>query len=142
MRRLLRETFPWIVVVDCWSHQVNLVVGDFFKQKDSFVSVMDDALKVIKFFNNHGKALGILKEQQQSTLGKVFALFLPVLTRWTSHYLSACRLLEVEQQIRMICLTKRHELVLSGGAKREEKEKAESIMKIIEQPDFWKDLKR
>ncbi|KAK7684286.1 hypothetical protein QCA50_012610 [Cerrena zonata] len=28
MRRLLREHLGWIITVDCWSHQINLIVGD------------------------------------------------------------------------------------------------------------------
>jgi len=39
---------------------VNLIVGDIFKVKGAFIEIIDEALEVIKWFNNHSHALGIL----------------------------------------------------------------------------------
>ncbi|KIK74275.1 hypothetical protein PAXRUDRAFT_836014 [Paxillus rubicundulus Ve08.2h10] len=52
MRRLLVCKMPHIIVIDCWSHQVNLIVGDIFKIKGIFAKIIDDALEVVKWFNN------------------------------------------------------------------------------------------
>ena len=29
MRRLLQVLFVWLIIILCWVHQINLVVGDF-----------------------------------------------------------------------------------------------------------------
>lgn len=143
MRRLLRAKYPWIVTLDCKYKQINLVVGDYFKLKTRFINVVNNALEVVKWFNSHSRALGILKDKQRTKLPKVLALILPVLTRWTSHYLSVRRLLELEYFFRLLVLDQesRAVLILCAGAKAEQKRKAEEIMKIIEDSGFWSDLK-
>ena len=76
--------------------QINLIVGDIFKLKGFFIAIIDDALEVVKWFNSHSQALGLLQSVQLHKLGKILALILPVLTRWTSHYLSVRRLIDLE----------------------------------------------
>ncbi|KIM64232.1 hypothetical protein SCLCIDRAFT_37040, partial [Scleroderma citrinum Foug A] len=88
MRRLLDQKLPHLIAVDCWAHQVNLVVGDIFKIKGSFIETIDNALEVVKWFNNHSRALGILRDIQCQLHEQPHSLILPVLTRWTSHFLS------------------------------------------------------
>ncbi|KAF8890190.1 hypothetical protein BD779DRAFT_1438833, partial [Infundibulicybe gibba] len=123
--------------------QINLVVGDYFKLKTRFVKVVDDALEVVKWFNNHSRALGILKEAQRAQSQKVLGLVLPVITRWTSHYLSTRRLLELEYIFRLLALdrSQRAALLLCAGTKADAKQKAEEIFTIIDRSDFWNDLK-
>ncbi|KAH7922722.1 hypothetical protein BV22DRAFT_1106461 [Leucogyrophana mollusca] len=60
MRKELTKAMPWIITTDCWAHQLNLVVGDYFKLKLSFLETAEKANTVIKWFNNHSRALGIL----------------------------------------------------------------------------------
>jgi len=31
MRRLLSVQMPWLIVILCWAHQMNLIVGDYFR---------------------------------------------------------------------------------------------------------------
>ncbi|KAK7689437.1 hypothetical protein QCA50_007229 [Cerrena zonata] len=141
MRRLLRERLGWIITVDCWSHQINLIVGDYFKVKTGLIKVMDQALEVVKWFNNHGRPLGMLREAQKAHYGSILALILPALTRWTSHYLAVTRLLDLEEAIRILVLTSRARLVQAVGDKADAIRKAEEIMDILSQPHFWDCLK-
>lgn len=60
--------------------QINLIVGDIFKLKGFFIAIIDDALEVVKWFNSHSQALGLLQSVQLHKLGKILALILPVLT--------------------------------------------------------------
>jgi hypothetical protein len=47
------------------------------------------ALDVVKWFNNHSQALDKLQIEQIITYdSKSWSLILPVITRWTAHYLS------------------------------------------------------
>lgn len=158
MRRLLVKKFPWIVVLDCWAHQVraphfarnthgspqlqiNLVVGDMLKVKD-YSGLVSDALDVVKWFNNHSLALGMLRLVSMEKLGRELSLILPVITRWTSHYLSVRRLLQLENPIRHLLLDSREKLLLCAGKKREAKEKAAKVLDVLGDPQFWNNLRR
>ncbi|KAG1796201.1 hypothetical protein EV424DRAFT_1334062 [Suillus variegatus] len=85
---LLVQKIPQIIVDDCWVRQVNLVVSNIFKIQGLFSKIIDDALEVVKWFNNHSCALGILNAEQLKISLKVKSLVIPVLTCWTLHYLS------------------------------------------------------
>ncbi|KAG5633147.1 hypothetical protein H0H81_010507, partial [Sphagnurus paluster] len=77
MRRLLRRHFPWIMVLVCWAHQINLIVGDFLTFKCDLLLIIAQCLEVIKWFNNHGAALALLEEEMKITYQGVWALVLP-----------------------------------------------------------------
>ena len=36
MRQLLGAKYRWLIMLVCWAHQMNLVVGDFLKLKADF----------------------------------------------------------------------------------------------------------
>ncbi|KAG6917691.1 hypothetical protein DXG01_001461 [Tephrocybe rancida] len=113
-------------------YTINLIVGDIFKVKGVFVQCMEGAIEAIKWFNNHSRALGMLKDVQRQKIMKVLALILPVLTRWTSHYLAICRLLELEIVFKQLLLDSRAAVLLCAGKKREAKEKAAEVIGILE----------
>ncbi|EJD36610.1 hypothetical protein AURDEDRAFT_21737, partial [Auricularia subglabra TFB-10046 SS5] len=140
MRRLLVAKFKWMIVADCWAHQINLVVGDMTRARN-FKGVLQDALDVVKWFNSHSRALGMLKWVTAQKLGKELSLILPVLTRWTSHYLSVRRLLALELPFRQLLLDSRAELERCAGAKRDAIDKALEILSIVEDVQFWVTLK-
>ncbi|KAG6807852.1 hypothetical protein H0H92_006199 [Tricholoma furcatifolium] len=121
--------------------KINLIVGDIFKVKGAFVQCMEGAIEVIKWFNNHSRAHGMLNDVQRQKLLKVLALILPVLTRWTSHYLAIRRLLELEIAFKQLLLDSKPVILTCAGEKREAKEKAMEIMGILEGYNFWNLLK-
>ena len=104
---------------------------------------MDEAQEVVKWFNNHGRALGMLKEEQRANpdILQILALVLPVLTRWTSHYLCCRRLLELEKPIRCLVINQTATLLICAGEKADAIAKARTIIAIIERDSFWTDLK-
>ncbi|KAH6903798.1 hypothetical protein BKA70DRAFT_1103704, partial [Coprinopsis sp. MPI-PUGE-AT-0042] len=124
---------------------INLVVGDYFKIKSPLIHVVSEALEVVKWFNNHSRALGLLRAQQMESngLNHILSLILPVLTRWTSHYLSLSRLLRLQLYFMGLLLSssKREALVTAAGPKAEQRRKAEEVIGIIERPDFWISVK-
>ena len=61
MWRLLLELMPWLIIIVCWAHQINLIVGDYLGLKTDFLSCVPKALLVIKWMNNHSCALGIFR---------------------------------------------------------------------------------
>jgi hypothetical protein len=101
MRRLLRVHLPWIIVILCWVHQINLVVGDILWLKLPFLKAVKHAGKIIKWFNSHDVAHALLHaEEKFSYNSKCYALVLPVVTR---HYLSTMRLLKLKGAVKMCC---------------------------------------
>ncbi|KAI0308727.1 ribonuclease H-like domain-containing protein, partial [Amylostereum chailletii] len=131
MCSLLAKKWPWIVIVACWAHQVNLILGDYFKGNPALKATVSEALEVVKWFNNHGRALGILQEYEVTYIGKALCLILPVITRWTSYYLSVRRLLELENMIICAVCDREAELVASVGSKKALQDKAKKIMATL-----------
>ncbi|KAM6497447.1 hypothetical protein JOM56_007920 [Amanita muscaria] len=44
MRRLLLALMPWLIIVLCWAHQINLIVGDYLSLKLPFQDCVPKAL--------------------------------------------------------------------------------------------------
>ena len=143
MRRLLQAQFPWIIALLCWAHQINLVVGDFLGVQRAVVNDINSAVEVIKWFNNHGAALELLRQEQAlSFAGMSWALILPAFTRWTAHCQAVTRLLKVKNPMR-ICWTRFEErLITCAGNKADLKEKARQIRDTVKDDHFWDRLER
>jgi hypothetical protein len=137
MRRLLFCHMNWLIILLCWAHQMNLIVGDFLKLRIDCLQCVTQAVEVVKWFNNHSRALGLLRQEQVITYHKVLALILPVITRWTAHYLSSRRLLEVSTAIRACGLRHKETLLLCAGPKAEARAKATSVIAITQDNVFW-----
>jgi hypothetical protein len=137
MRRLLLVLMPWLIVILCWAHQINLIIGDYLSLKLPFQDCVPKALQVIKWMNNHSRALGLFRQEQLCTYQKFWALILPVITRWTAHYLSLRRLLTVEKTLRATWLKHSDAMIASAGTKSEDQAKAVAVQGIIDDSRFW-----
>ena len=138
MRRLLGAKYWWLITLLCWAHQINLVVGDFLNLKVDFRRIITRALDVVKWFNSHGQALDKLRIEQIITYdSKSWALILPVITRWTAHYLSLTRLLKVEAALTTCC--SRHKPLLLGLGKN--KTEAAEVLHTVADAGFWADVR-
>ena len=142
MRRLLHALMPWLIIILCWAHQINLIVGDYLALKLHLQDCVPKALVVIKWMNNHSRALGLFRQEQLCTYNKSLALILPVITRWTAHYLSLRRLLTVEKAMKATWLKYSEIMIASAGSKRDDKAKAITVQEIIESPQFWYHVKK
>ncbi|KAG2116714.1 uncharacterized protein F5147DRAFT_649153 [Suillus discolor] len=110
-RRLLREKFPHLVIPDCLAHQWNLIVGDLFKVKDDYGVYGDMAQELITWLRSKTHVLAILREIQMATIGKTLAVLRAVLTRWLSHYLAYCHLLELRTALELLVTKHEHNLI-------------------------------
>ncbi|KIK78181.1 hypothetical protein PAXRUDRAFT_164672, partial [Paxillus rubicundulus Ve08.2h10] len=70
MRKDLVKAQPWMISLDFWAHQCNLVMGDIFKAKVGLPTTIEQATKIIKGFNNHSHALSILHHEKIVTYQK------------------------------------------------------------------------
>jgi hypothetical protein len=141
-RRLLSEAYLWMIMLVCWAHQINLVVGDLLGVKHELVKVIEIALEIIRWLNSHGEPLGWLESEQKHTYGKSWSLFLPVITRWLAHYHAISRLLQIEEAVICFWLKKREAIIAKAGNTAEKRDRAERVLEPIGDPDFWKRLRR
>lgn len=141
MRRLLWTWLPWMVVLVCWAHQINLVVGDLLSLEYIWLDVVEQAIELVVWFNNHSQPLSWLRmEQIQTYHGQSWGLFLPVATRWLAHYLTISRLLKIETAVRSCHIKYGEQLIRSVGSKAEKKAKATRVLKPIGDESFWRRL--
>ena len=104
------------------------------------LDAVTNAAEIVKWFSSHSRVAGILSQEQLKLGEKMLALIRAVITRWTSHYLSATRLLVVSRALRTAVITRSEELELAAGSRSENKKKAREIFDIINDSQFWKNL--
>ena len=149
---------PWYLAADCWAHQVSilesclqtmltinkvsLMLGDFVKRNPSIKILIDEVVDVVKWFNNHSYALGVLNEEQQIMNKKTLALIVPVVTRWTAYYLSMDRLLAIWKPLQITAIRHESSLLESVGQKPQAKAKAKQVIDRIRDDTWWRRLTR
>ncbi|KAJ7748303.1 ribonuclease H-like domain-containing protein, partial [Mycena maculata] len=141
-RRLVREQLPWIATFECWVHQSSLITGNYLSIKAPWMKAAKQAIEVIKWFNNHGTALDLLRSVERTTLGRWLALILPVVTRWVSQYCALRCLKKLERAVRACVITYEERLLVCAGRKEEQMETAAYIVEICKDNDFWKNVDR
>ena len=144
-RRLAAEDplLAYLILLVCWAHQINLVFGDMLGIP--WVShTMRDAVEIVTWFNSHGVALELLREEQRISRPEAtpLALLRPVQTRWTSHFSSCNRLLKLREDIQTCASRRRRRLVESVGTNSDSIAKVEQILGKICNNNFWNDLER
>ena len=142
MRHLLPALMPWLIVLVCWAHQINLIVGDYLSLQIEFLACLPKAFSVIKWMNNHSRTLGLFRREQLQTYNKILALILPDVTRWTAHYLSLHRLLDIEIPIRACWMKYSREMIECAGPKADVQQKAREIQAVVEDSQFWTRVKK
>ena len=56
---LMGEAFLWIIILMCWAHQMNLIMGDLLGVKHKLIEVIKTALEIITWtFNTSRMAPG------------------------------------------------------------------------------------
>ncbi|KAJ7060274.1 hypothetical protein C8F01DRAFT_1084035 [Mycena amicta] len=140
----LHAKHPNLITTPCWAHQfkINLVVGECIKLKISCLKYLDPLLAIIKWFLNHSRALGLLKEAQKLTeqfkkTNRILTLILLVISRWIYHFLATRRMLVLSPAIRTLYLNDFDNLILCAGAKRDAQDTARKILTPINTGDFW-----
>jgi hypothetical protein len=116
------------------------MLGDYYKKNPKVVAIIDQAVEVIKWFNNHSFSLGKLSEEQIVTYKQAWALILPFISRWTFHFCSISWLLQVNKAM-MLMVTQHCEQFLEyvGGTERRV-ETAEQVMDHVCDNNWWKEL--
>src|SRR5882762_4389190 len=140
-KRLMSEVFCWMIIIVCWAHQMNLVVGDLLGVKHKLIKVIKTALEIITWFNGHSVPLAWLQDEQQLTYNKSWIIFLPIITRWLAHYHTYTRFLKSERAMYACWAQKADEIIMKAG-NTEKQERAQAVLEPIGDVEFWKKLQR
>ena len=139
-RIMMMNEHPHLIILDCWAHQIQLVLGDYIKANNSVAATIKDANSVVKWFCNHSWALGQFNAEQRASNNGTLAFIKAVITRWTAHYCSVSRLLELQPILRSLVIKKEAELIKSVGTVASLRESAKIIMRKIKDQTLWDNL--
>ena len=92
-----------IIFLPCFTHQINLCVGEIFKESTEFKTTIDRAIRLATYFgnSNHKFFIGRLRNQQYETYKKHIAISVPGETRWNSLYYMCVSLLKTQQALQV-----------------------------------------
>ncbi|GET54624.1 ribonuclease H-like domain-containing protein [Rhizophagus irregularis DAOM 181602=DAOM 197198] len=140
-RRRMRILKRSIIFLPCFAHQINLCVGEIFKESTEFKTTIDRAIRLATYFknSNHKFFIAHLKEQQYETYKKYIAIAVPGETRWNSVYYMCISLLKTQQALQILAINYKPPIVEThrqGGALTLPRE----IFEIIDSSTFWDQL--
>ncbi|KAF9037773.1 ribonuclease H-like domain-containing protein [Panaeolus papilionaceus] len=145
-RRLLREERPDLVTPDCYAHQINLIVGDYFKTNEvDFLRYATKANELITWIRSKTALIGLIKKYRESRNKQPLSVIWPVPTRWTAFFLAYRRLLELRPTLLDIFQDQRNdnpEIAALIPRDRAGREKAEAMIKLMDDALFWHALAR
>ena len=92
-----------IVFLPCFAHQINLCVGEIFKESTEFKVTVDHATKLATYFRNSNNKFFIaqLKELQYEIYEKHIIPIVSVETRWNSIYEMCLSLIKTQQALQV-----------------------------------------
>jgi len=70
----MRVEFPNKIFLPCMAHQLNLIVGEIFKESDNYQHTSTKAVKIVSYFHSSTYFTGLLKNEQKAIYGKTVAL--------------------------------------------------------------------
>ncbi|KAJ2977735.1 hypothetical protein NUW54_g11382 [Trametes sanguinea] len=140
-RAALVQEHPELVAPDCYAHQIELVVRNYFGTNAPMFSATKQADELIKWLRSRTYLLALLRDIQTSMpgfKGQPKTVIRGVVTRWTSHYLAYRRLLELQPALQLLAFDQR--LFDSGTA--ESHAKSREMVPVIQNGLFWHSLTR
>ncbi|TFK16929.1 hypothetical protein FA15DRAFT_571127, partial [Coprinopsis marcescibilis] len=146
-RRMFKNIYPHVIVLDCYAHQANLIVGDYFRaSNDYLIQLTGQACELITWLRSKTILLGLIRTAYaDSHKGRTKSVLRAVLTQWTSHFLAFDRLLELEGTLQLVILKDSMEKpddrkIVIGTT--EAKEKATKMIQLVKNTSFWIGLSR
>jgi len=83
------------------AHQMNLVVGDIFKESLQYRQVSKNAVRIVSYFHSSSYFMGLLRNEQNSCYGQTIALITPGETRWNNFYYCFHSILKTELALKV-----------------------------------------
>uniref|UniRef100_A0A0W0F2I9 HAT C-terminal dimerisation domain-containing protein n=1 Tax=Moniliophthora roreri TaxID=221103 RepID=A0A0W0F2I9_MONRR len=138
------KEFPEIIVVDCYAHQLNLVVGDYFKSDATCLQYVDTVTNLITWLRGKSMLKSLLQQAQDTANLPWLTIIHAVLTCWTSHYQAFRCLLQVCVPLESVILLEEarprdKKLIIIG---KEAKDRAKKMIENIQNPLMWHAITR
>ena len=73
-RRELRIEYSNKVFLPCMAHQINLVVGNIFKESLQYKQISKDAIRIVSYFHSSSYFARLLRNEQMSCYSQTIAL--------------------------------------------------------------------
>lgn len=141
----------YLFVPDCLAHQVcsnsiyalyflpgiqiNLLVSDLLKSNNRMLlDYVDQASELTSWLRSKSKLLAMLRNIRESTNQRGLTVIRPVLTRWSSHYHSLTRLVQLKDAICHLVSSQDKAVV---GTDLRSRQKSQEIISLVRSPDFW-----
>ncbi|SJK98740.1 uncharacterized protein ARMOST_02009 [Armillaria ostoyae] len=87
-RKLLARRLPHLITPDCYAHEINLIVRDYFKADQDFLLYSPLATELITWLRSKTFLLALIREAQLRKGASMVTVIRAVITRWTAHYLA------------------------------------------------------
>ncbi|GBC53195.2 ribonuclease H-like domain-containing protein [Rhizophagus irregularis DAOM 181602=DAOM 197198] len=100
-RKRLRLQYRDKIFLPCFAHQMNLCIGDIFKESSSLSDAAEGAISLITFFSRSKVWLGRLQNEQAAIYKVHIALVTSATTRWNSYYYCFASLLKTKGALRI-----------------------------------------
>ena len=98
----MRVEYSNKVFLPYMAHQMNLIVGEIFKESDIYQQISIKAVKIVSYFHSSVYFTGLLRNEQKSLYGKTIALATPGKTWWNSYYFCFHSILKIEAALKVI----------------------------------------
>jgi hypothetical protein len=103
--RQLKQRYPHLIICGCLAHGINLFIKDIISVP-TIRQALNEAKEIIKFFKNGQLSRELLKKNQLENGGVIYALSLPVDTRWGSNANMLKSLLRTQEHIQSVTVNK------------------------------------
>ena len=132
---LFKNDYSTLITLPCLAHTLHLVIKEVLRY-DPFTSVVDNCLKVTKYFlsNHHPKAI-LEKCMTASNVQFRKTLKIPGDTRWGSHF----RMVDAVSNARLVF----HNLVFIASEEVRERNAYpwdKTILSLLKSDEIWNDL--
>ncbi|KAI0703531.1 hypothetical protein C8T65DRAFT_578734, partial [Cerioporus squamosus] len=146
-RILLLKKYPHLIILDCYAHQINLIVGNYLESKSTLLKVTNRADQLTAWLHRCTLVLSCIQERQLAKGQKAASVLHPVKMRWMSHYIAYARVLYLGPTLRAIIADNEangpgHPTFLSGIKKPDARKQARNMIQILKDGQFWHDLSR
>ena len=150
--KILVKHRPWMWAPDCWAHQSQLVLRDYFKEYNTARDISELATSLIRWLKNHGKVHKLFDEaQEQISLNcmgytVILAYLVANLTQWITHCIAFICLDTLQDSLKLAMLQQWGVIIKAqvGMATSSEKlalqANAKKHCNLISNSSFWNGL--
>ncbi|CAH1769632.1 9119_t:CDS:2, partial [Entrophospora sp. SA101] len=139
-RRQLHVQHTDKVFIPCFAHQVNLCIGEIFKESYRMKLVAKDAVAIASYFNNVNHAYWIkrLRDEQMDLYRNTYGLVSPNDTRWNSNYDCYVSLLRSKGALKT--LVTKYQATRNLRTNERSFVLSDDLCQIISNEEWWEDV--